>query len=292
MLDFCASAGHVVVPFGGGSSVVGGVEPPEESDGVVSVDLTGLDKVLEVDTVSQAARIQGGTLGPVLEAQLKPYGVTLRHFPQSFEFSTLGGWIATRSGGHFATNHTHIDDLVESVRMMTPAGPYESRRLPGSGAGPSPDRLAIGSEGILGIVTEAWVRLHARPRFRAGAGVTFPSFEAACNAARSVVQSRMWPANCRVLDPLEARNFAAMDGSKALLILGFESADIPQEHDLGEALELARDAGGSVLDEARPSQGGKSWWHRRPRQDVARYVHQYALQMERNGWARAGPRYI
>ena len=258
LLDYCASAGHVVIPFGGGSSVVGGVEPPEESDGVVSVDLTGLDKVLEVDTVSQAARIQGGTLGPVLEAQLKPYGVTLRHFPQSFEFSTLGGWIATRSGGHFATNHTHIDDLVESVRMMTPAGPYESRRLPGSGAGPSPDRLAIGSEGILGIVTEAWVRLHARPRFRAGAGVTFPSFEAACNAARSVVQSRMWPANCRVLDPLEAQNFAAMDGSKALLILGFESADIPQEHDLGESLELARDAGGSVLDGGRTAQGGKA----------------------------------
>ena len=258
LLDFCASAGYVVIPFGGGSSVVGGVEPPEGADGVVSIDLTALDRVLEVDTVSQAARIQGGTLGPVLEAQLKPYGVTLRHFPQSFEFSTLGGWIATRSGGHFATNHTHIDDLVESVRMMTPAGPYESRRLPGSGAGPSPDRLAIGSEGILGIVTEAWVRLHARPRFRAGAGVTFPSFEAACNAARAVVQSRMWPANCRVLDPLEAQNFAAMDGSKALLILGFESADIPQEHDLSESLELAREAGGSVLDEARPSQGGRA----------------------------------
>ena len=258
LLDFCASAGHVVVPFGGGSSVVGGVEPPEESDGVVSVDLTGLNKVLEVDTVSQAARIQGGALGPVLEAQLKPFGVTLRHFPQSFEFSTLGGWIATRSGGHFATNHTHIDDLVESVRMVTPTGSYESRRLPGSGAGPSPDRLAIGSEGILGIVTEAWVRLHARPRFRAGAGVTFPSFEAACKAARAVVQSRMWPANCRVLDPLEARNFAAMDGSTALLVLGFESADIPQDHDLNEALEMARDAGGSMVDAAHPSPGGNA----------------------------------
>ena len=258
LLDFCASAGHVVVPFGGGSSVVGGVEPPAESDGVVSVDLTGLDRVLEVDTVSQAARVEGGALGPVLEAQLKPFGVTLRHFPQSFEFSTLGGWIATRSGGHFATNHTHIDDLVESVRMVTPTGSYESRRLPGSGAGPSPDRLAIGSEGILGIITEAWVRLHARPRFRAGAGVTFPSFEAACDAARAVVQSRMWPANCRVLDPLEARNFAGMDGSTALLVLGFESADIPQDHDLNEALEMARDAQGSVVDAAHPSPGGNA----------------------------------
>ncbi len=251
MLDFCASAGYTAIPYGGGSSVVGGVEPPEGSDGVVSIDLTALDRVLEVDTVSQAARIQGGALGPVLEAQLKPHGTTLRHFPQSFEFSTLGGWIATRSGGHFATNHTHIDDLVESVRMVTPAGAYESRRLPGSGAGPSPDRLAIGSEGILGIVTEAWVRLHARPRFRAGAGVTFPTFEAGCKAARAVVQSRMWPANCRVLDPLEARYFAAMDGSKALLILGFESADIPQDAKLREALEIVRSSGGSVLNENR-----------------------------------------
>ncbi len=249
LLDACASAGYTVVPFGGGSSVVGGVEPPEESDGVVCIDLTGLDRVLEVDTVSQAARIQGGTLGPRLEAQLRPFGLTLRHFPQSFEFSTLGGWIATRSGGHFATNHTHIDDLVESVRMVTPAGPYESRRLPGSGAGPSPDRLAIGSEGILGIITEAWVRLHARPGFRAGAGLTFSSFDAAAGAAKAVVQSRMWPANCRVLDPVEARNFAGMDGSTALLVLGFESAYVPQDANLREAVGMAMDAGGCVVDD-------------------------------------------
>ena len=101
--------------------------------------------------------------------RLKPHGLTLRHFPQSFEFSTLGGWIATRSGGHFATLYTHIDDFVESLRVVTPAGVLESRRLPGSGAGPSPDRLMIGSEGALGVITEAWMRLQDRPRFRAGA---------------------------------------------------------------------------------------------------------------------------
>ena len=146
LLDTCASAGHTVVPFGGGSSVVGGVEPPEGSDGVVCIDLTGLNKVLEVDIVSQAARIQGGTLGPELEAQLRPFGMTLRHFPQSFEFSTLGGWIATRSGGHFATNHTHIDDLVESVRMITPAGILTSPagcRAAGPGRARTAWRLAV-----------------------------------------------------------------------------------------------------------------------------------------------------
>ena len=122
--------------------------------------------MLEIDRVSRAARIQAGVLGPALEDQLRPHGYTLRHFPQSFEFSSLGGWIATRSGGHFATLYTHIDDFVESLRVVTPSGIVESRRLPGSGAGPSPDRLFIGSEGILGIITEAWMRLQDRPTFR------------------------------------------------------------------------------------------------------------------------------
>jgi alkyldihydroxyacetonephosphate synthase len=146
-----------VVPFGAGSSVVGGVEPVVGDGyiGAVSLDMRRLNRVLEVDTVSRAARIQAGILGPAIEAALKPYGFALRHYPQSFEFSTLGGWIATRSGGHFATLYTHIDDLVESLRTVTPAGVMESRRLPGSGAGPSPDRMMIGSEGSLGVITEA-----------------------------------------------------------------------------------------------------------------------------------------
>ena len=165
VLDWCSGSGYAAIPYGGGSSVVGGVEPPEESAGIVTIDLSRLDRVLEIDEVSRAARIQAGVLGPGLEEQLRPHGFTLRHFPQSFEYSSLGGWIATRSGGHYATNHTHIDDFVESVRMITPTGVWESRRLPGSGAGPSPDRLVLGSEGILGIITEAWMRIQVRPRF-------------------------------------------------------------------------------------------------------------------------------
>src|SRR5262249_14949927 len=155
-------------------SVVGGVEAILDGGtaldpgyrGVLSLDLRRLDRVLEVDPVSRAARIQAGATGPRLEAQLAPHGLTLRHFPQSFEFSTLGGWIATRAAGHFATLYTHIDDLVESVRMVTPRGVWQSRRLPGSGAGPSPDRLVLGSEGILGVITEAWMRVQPRPRWR------------------------------------------------------------------------------------------------------------------------------
>ncbi len=204
VLAWACEANAVMVPYGGGSSVVWGVNPPD-ADRIVTVALDRLDQVLEVDTTSRAARIQAGTFGPDLENQLRPHGLTLRHFPQSFRFSTLGGWIATRSGGHYATNHTHIDDFVESVRMCTPQGWWESRRLPGSGAGPSPDRLVIGSEGTLGIITEAWMRIQARPTFRATAGITFPSWAAGTAAVRHIVQAKLWPANLRILDPAEAR---------------------------------------------------------------------------------------
>ncbi len=170
VLSWAEAAGAAVVPFGGGTSVVGGVEPPSGDRAVVSMDLRRLGRVLEVDAESLAARIQAGATGPRLEEQLREHGLTLRHFPQSFEYSTLGGWIATRAGGHFATLYTHIDDLLESVRAITPRGAWESRRLPGSGAGPSPDRMLVGSEGILGVIAEAWVRVRPRPEFKAACG--------------------------------------------------------------------------------------------------------------------------
>src|SRR5207302_7165153 len=156
------------------------------------------------DPVSQAARIQAGALGPALERELGEHGLTLRHFPQSFEFSTLGGWIATRSGGHFATLYTHIDDLVESVRSLTPEGEWESRRLPGSGAGVSPDRMLVGSEGTLGVITEAWVRVRPRPTHRASAGVRFSEFAIAAQAVRALSQTGLYPSNCRLIDAREA----------------------------------------------------------------------------------------
>ncbi len=202
LLDWCTEGDVAAIPYGGGSSVVGGVEADvgDGFAGVVSIDLTRLDRVLEIDPVSRAARIQAGALGPVLEDQLRPHGYTLRHFPQSFEFSTLGGWLATRSGGHYASVYTHIDDLVESMRVVTPSGVSESRRLPGSGAGPSPDRLFLGSEGILGVITEAWMRIQDRPRWRGSAGVHFDRTPTGCAAARAIAQSALFPTNCRLLD--------------------------------------------------------------------------------------------
>ena len=171
----------------------------------MAIDLTAMDALLEVDAVSRAARIQAGASGPRLEAQLAEHGLTLRFFPQSFELSTLGGWIATRAAGHYATGPTHIDDLVESVRALTAGGDvWESRRLPASGAGPSPDRMLLGSEGTLAVITEAWVRVRERPRERRSASVAFPNFAAGAEAVRAIVQAGMQPANLRLVDPREA----------------------------------------------------------------------------------------
>jgi len=243
-LEACADARIAIAPYGGGTSVVGGVEAGGRGRPACSLDLGRLSRVLEVDAVSRAARIQAGALGPDLEAQLRPHGLTLRHFPQSFEFSTLGGWIATRAGGHFATLYTHIDDLIESVRMITPSGAWASRRVPASGAGPAPDRLALGSEGILGVVTEAWVRVHPRPRWRASASVTFPDLLTGARAARAIAQSGLYPANCRLLDPAEAL-FNGVSSGEAVLLLAFESADHPLEAWMSRAVAIATDTGGT-----------------------------------------------
>ena len=255
LLDWCGERGVAAIPYGGGSSVVGGVEASVGPGyaGAVSIDLRRLARVLEIDRTSRAARIEAGIYGPALEDALRPNGLTLRHFPQSFEFSTLGGWLATRSGGHYATLYTHIDDFVESLRVVTPAGICESRRLPGSGAGPSPDRLFLGSEGSLGIITEAWMRLQDRPRFRASTSVRFvgeQGFARGAAAVRALSQSGLAPTNCRLLDAGEAQTAGAGDGSACVLVLGFESADHALDAWIARAAELCRDSGGLVPDDA------------------------------------------
>lgn len=262
LLDWCSEARLAVIPYGGGSSVVGGVacDVGDAFPGVVSLDLGALDRVLEIDRTSRAARIQAGVLGPALEAQLRPHGLTLRHYPQSFEFSTLGGWLVTRSGGHYATLYTHVDEFVEALRVVTPTGVIETPRLPGSGAGPSPDRLFLGSEGILGVVTEAWMRLQDRPVFRAQTSVRFAgkdAFARGADAVRRLAQSGLFPSNCRLLDPGEAATSgAAAAPDEAVLVLGFESADHPLEASMARALELCADAGGLVPEGAAKTRRG------------------------------------
>ena len=313
LLEWCSAERVAAIPYGGGTSVVGGVTPDIDSlnaasatgvtgasgvagvpgaagaigvaggagtggasgaagmagvsgaasyNGAVSIDLSALDRVLEVDPVSRAALIQAGASGPGLEAQLAEHGFTLRHFPQSFEYSTLGGWIATRAAGHFATVLTHIEDFVESTRAITPAGVWESRRLPGSGAGVSPDRMLAGSEGVLGVITRAWVRVQPRPSHRASAGVRFERFVDGAECVRALSQSGLHPANCRLIDAREALTTMAGDGSSALLVLGFESADHPVQEAMSRALAICAEHRGIVPESrsARAAGDAVSSW--------------------------------
>lgn len=255
LMDFAIKNQIALIPFGGGTSVCGGVESTQNIDyqGVISIDMQSFNQVLEIDKVSRCARIQAGIFGPDLEQQLKPHGLTLRHYPQSFEFSTLGGWLATRSGGHFATGHTHIDDFVESIRMISPQGVLQTRRLPASGAGPSEERLLLGSEGIFGIITEAWMRLQAIPAYKATQVVKFKSFEQAVDTARLLAQSGLNPSNARLIDPLEAFSNGLGDGISTVLIIGFESANHSVEHYLKEALQICQKNGGTWVEKIADS---------------------------------------
>ncbi|MBE2999452.1 FAD-binding oxidoreductase [Nocardiopsis sp. HNM0947] len=248
LLDWCSGANLAVIAYGGGSSVVGGVEPRvgEGFAGVVTVDLSRMRRVLEVDAVSGAASVQAGVLGPDLEGQLRPHGWSLRHFPQSFEFSSLGGWLATRAGGHFATGPTRIDAMVESLRVVTPAGVAESARVPSSGAGPSPDGVFLGSEGTLGVITQAWMQLRERPRWRSQTSVVFDRFFDGVAAVRALARSGLEPANCRLLDAAEALINAGTSVRGGLLVVGLESADHPQEAAMERVVALCADHGGRV----------------------------------------------
>jgi alkyldihydroxyacetonephosphate synthase len=256
-LSTCADERVAVIPFGGGTSVVGGVEAAGLGDfsGVASLDLRRMDRLLEVDEVSMVAHVQAGATGPRLEEQLHKHGLTLRHFPQSFEFSTVGGWIATRAGGHFATLYTHIDDLVHAVRMVTPTGPWQTPQVPSYGGGPSPTGLVLGSEGTLGVITEAHLRVQPRPTFRAASDVRFARFADAVAACRAVAQARLYPANCRLLDAGEALLNRVADDGSCVLLLAFESADHPVDAPLARALELCSAHSGDAREPRRPETG-------------------------------------
>ena len=263
LMKFASENDVAIVPCGGGSSVVGGIEPTKSEDyaGVITVNMKNFDRVLELDLPSRSAHIQAGIFGPKLEKELKPHGLTLRHFPQSFEYSTLGGWIATRSGGHFATLFTHIDEFVQAVRVISPADVMSTRRFPGSGAGPSEERLICGSEGTLGIITSAWMRLQHIPKFKQTQIVRFPTFDQGVEACRRLAQSSLFPTNARLISPLEAYTNGIGNGQHAVLILGFESAYKPVREDMQNALTLCRQCEGRWhAAELSSKQGAADQW--------------------------------
>lgn len=260
-LDWCAGANVAVVPFGGGTSVVGGVEPDVGGawSGVVSLDLAAMAGIVEVDPVSRAALVRAGTSGPALEAGLRDHALTARFYPQSFERSTVGGWIATRAAGHFSTGPTHIDDMVESIRAITPAGEWASRRLPGSGAGPSPDRMLLGSEGALGVVTEAWLRVQPRPTHRWSASFGAPDLATGLRAVRLLVQEGLRPATCRLIDAREAAVTGTLATGEAVLVTGVESWSAPVNPDVARIVTACADSGLRLIDGGGGNEAGDSW---------------------------------
>lgn len=266
VMAWASDQGLAIIPFGGGSSVVGGVNPEDMDDkpGIVTVDLQALNKVLEINERDHVVHAQAGILGPDLDAALKPQGLAVRHYPQSYFHSTLGGWVVTRGAGHFSTLRAKIEDRVQALSIMLPDGrTVETRPLPASSIGPDPNRLWCGSEGALGIITDVRLRVVADPEYKESASVKFGSFESALEAARAIVHAELWPAQMRVLDPFEHMVSGAMSGrtsqrmdNSALMILGFEGP-LPVAQCLRAALEIAQSHGGQAQPQA--ARGSGDW---------------------------------
>lgn len=214
VIDTIADADGVVIPFGGGSNISGSLTPPpDESRVVVSVDLGRMNRVLEIDADAGLARIQAGVLGPDMERQLNEQGWTTGHQPDSFRHSTLGGWIATRSSGMQSDKYGDIADITRGLRVVQPAKVIHLRPLPSTSTGPSVREMIIGSEGRLGVITEAWVNVHRLPKNREITAYLFPSWEAGLRAVRDIAASDAHPSVTRVSDPNEtAFSFATQKG--------------------------------------------------------------------------------
>jgi alkyldihydroxyacetonephosphate synthase len=279
VLAACAEHRVAVIPFGGGTSVVGGVEPVRDGmDAAVTLDLGRLSSTVEVDRTSLTARLDAGLFGPEAERRLAAEGVTLGHFPQSFEYSTVGGWVATRSAGQASTGYGRIDELVEAVRCITPAGEIGTRAVPASAAGPSTRELLVGSEGVLGVICEATVRVRPAPAFRRYEGWSFASFAEGCDAFRVMEQAEAAADVNRLSDEAETglsmamatpgiraeglgRRYLRLRGHEGgcIAILGFEGEEEDVERRRRHTAGLLR-AGGGIALGPRP---GEAWLHSR-----------------------------
>ncbi|HSP65391.1 MAG TPA: FAD-binding oxidoreductase, partial [Candidatus Deferrimicrobium sp.] len=279
VLRLCGDASCAVVPFGGGTSVVGGVSPLRGAHrAVITLDLRRLDQGVAVDPVSMTASLQAGMTGPQAETFLAGHGLTLGHFPQSFEHATLGGFAATRSAGQASSGYGRFDELVEGLRLVTPAGEIVVAGHPATAAGPSIRQLVLGSEGRLGVITELTVRVRNRPAQSRYEGWSFTTFADGLAAMRALVQGRVTPDVARLSDREETRVGMAMafrgdtvdrigrrylrvrgHEQGCLLIAGWDSDAMLTGARQAQARELLRRHGGLRLG-ASP---GRSWLRQR-----------------------------
>lgn len=256
-----------LVPFGGGSSVVGGVTASARAEqaGVITVDMTMMDQLLDIDEEALVARIQAGMYGPALEAALQSRGFTLGHYPQSFEYSTLGGWVAARSAGHQSNKYGKAEDWFVSARLATPHGIWVTEGFPGSAAGPQLKNLVPGSEGTLGIITEATVRIHRVPETKDYRAYLFPSFEAGVAATREMMQSGIPTAMIRLSDLTETFFYNALDTGGAgadspavfcVMLIGLEGDAATVESAREQTKAAVTKQGGFHIGET----AGKTWY--------------------------------
>lgn len=273
LIGWAAQRDVTLVPFGGGSSVISGVEPHGDKP-ALTIDLARLDQVVRVDVVSQTVTAQAGMLGPALERAVNARGFTLGHMPQSFEFSTLGGWIATRGAGQTSVGYGKIEDMVEAIRVVTPVGVIETKLVPASAAGPSLLEVLVGSEGAFGIITQATLRLRRKPQISNYRGVMFRRFEEGVAAVREIMQGGADVVMARLSDAPETAASLALSraphsplsalttrigmralkaqgydvgGKSCLMILGVEGKREHVSHNVRAALGICRRRGGFDL---------------------------------------------
>ncbi|MGN6257717.1 MAG: FAD-binding oxidoreductase [Solirubrobacterales bacterium] len=278
VIDVCAAEDIAIVPFGGGTSVVGGVEPLRGNHGrLISLDLGALCDV-EVDKHSLTARLGAGLRGPEAEAALGRFGLTLGHFPQSFEYATIGGFAATRSAGQASSGYGRFDALVSSVRLLAPAGELSTLETPHTAAGPALRELAIGSEGVLGVIPDVTVRVRPAPAVKRYEAWMAESFEAGAEIVRSLAQGPGLPEIIRVSDEEETEGTLALSGPRglggrlfdrylgirgrrggALVIIGFEGDEESVARRRALTVRALREGGAAYLGQA----AGRAWEHGR-----------------------------
>lgn len=256
VLEWAYANDYAIIPFGGGSSVVGGVNPEgmESFPAVISVDMQGMNRVLSVSKSERIVHAEAGILGPDLDAALRPQGLHTRYSPQSFHHSTLGGWIATRGAGHNSTVHQKIEERVQAVSgILCDGRTFSTRPLPATSVAIDPKSYWTGSEGMLGFITSARLRVYPLPEHRGFRGIAFPTFVQALEAAREIVQTDLFPVQLRILDEDENIQTARLAGvhphRRALLILGDESTLPVVEERLELFSRIAAQHGG-IRDES------------------------------------------
>ena len=277
VLEACADAGVAVVPFGGGTSVVGGVEPLRDGhEAVISLDLGRITHVQDVDKRSLTAVLGAGLRGPAVESALAGHGLTLGHYPQSWEYATVGGWVATRSAGQASTGYGAIDKVVAGLRCVAPGGDLALAAIPATAAGPGIRQLLVGSEGLFGVITEATLKVRPQPAVQRYEGWMFHDFEEGAEAFRSLEQRHVIPDVARLSDPHETRLSMTLsdDGSLqrrlgrryigargydggCIAILGFEGERADVDSRRARAGRILKGAGGLSL-----GTGPGRAWHR------------------------------